>query len=228
MNYWAIHQCGKPRIQAGISRYEVEPHIVDFLRPWDWRGKRVLEVGCGQGEDTTLLVKHGASVVALDPNTRPPLTNFYPMDGKLAHTKWDRHFDLVYAWGVVHHELDPLPLLRSVRWTLKPGGRLKIMLYHKPSIRWAQLWLQHGPRWWQHTERVPGVPTSQAYTKAGAMALIGKAGFRAATADIRYIFPYVPRLYHQGVLARHWFWGSQRVQQLERVLGWHLLVEAVK
>lgn len=34
----------------------------------DWRGKRVLEVGCGNGRLAKRLVRLGASLVALDPD----------------------------------------------------------------------------------------------------------------------------------------------------------------
>jgi ubiquinone/menaquinone biosynthesis C-methylase UbiE len=47
-------------------KYFVEPHIPGFAQFERWKGKRVLEVGCGMGTDTINFVRAGARVTAVD------------------------------------------------------------------------------------------------------------------------------------------------------------------
>ena len=47
-------------------KYFVEPHIPGFAQFERWRGKRVLEIGCGIGTDTINFARAGASVTAVD------------------------------------------------------------------------------------------------------------------------------------------------------------------
>src|ERR1700678_3943946 len=48
------------------KKYFVEPHIPKFAEFEKWRGKRVLEIGCGIGTDTINFARHGAQVTAVD------------------------------------------------------------------------------------------------------------------------------------------------------------------
>src|ERR1700730_2095331 len=47
-------------------KYFVEPHIPGFAEFERWRGKRVLEIGCGLGTDTINFARHGAFITAVD------------------------------------------------------------------------------------------------------------------------------------------------------------------
>ena len=47
-------------------KYFVEPHIPLFAEFERWRGKRVLEIGCGIGTDTIGFARHGAFVTAVE------------------------------------------------------------------------------------------------------------------------------------------------------------------
>ncbi len=47
-------------------KYFVEPHIPVFAEFDRWKGKRVLEVGCGIGTDTMNFARAGAEVSAVD------------------------------------------------------------------------------------------------------------------------------------------------------------------
>src|SRR6476646_992245 len=47
-------------------KYFVEPHIPSFAQFDNWKGKRVLEVGCGIGTDTVSFARAGAFVTAVE------------------------------------------------------------------------------------------------------------------------------------------------------------------
>ena len=48
------------------KRYFVEPHIKKFANFQNYRGKNVLEVGCGIGTDAIEFIKNGANYYGID------------------------------------------------------------------------------------------------------------------------------------------------------------------
>jgi 2-polyprenyl-3-methyl-5-hydroxy-6-metoxy-1,4-benzoquinol methylase len=52
--------------EVEARKYRVEPHIPAFAEFERWRGKRVLEIGCGIGTDTVNFARHGADVTSVD------------------------------------------------------------------------------------------------------------------------------------------------------------------
>ena len=52
--------------EVEARKYFVEPHIPRFAQFECWRGKKVLEIGCGIGTDTINFARNGASVTAVD------------------------------------------------------------------------------------------------------------------------------------------------------------------
>ena len=49
--------------EVDARRYFVEPHILRFAQFERWRGKRVLEIGCGIGTDTNTTAGSGSPTV---------------------------------------------------------------------------------------------------------------------------------------------------------------------
>ncbi len=162
--FWERAACGETLYLAAIdragyeahakARYALEPYILDFARFNEAVEKKVLEIGTGLGADHQAFAEARAELYGIDLTERA-----------LAHTKArleafglssrlsvgdaerlnfpDNFFDIVYAWGVLHHTPDPPRAVGEVWRVLKPGGVARIMLYHKWSLVCFMLWLRY-------------------------------------------------------------------------------------
>lgn len=109
------------------------------------RGKRVLEIGCGLGAHTQLLSAARCELTSIDlteravRNTRERLriwgltAKVLRMDAEQLEFP-DAEFDFVWSWGVIHHSANTERIIREVWRVLKPGGEVRLMVYHRPSI----------------------------------------------------------------------------------------------
>lgn len=116
-----------------------------FLRPELVRGKRVLEIGCGMGTHAEMLIRAGAHLTAIDQTsfavraTRSRF-NLLQLNGLVARQDAenlafaDSSFDFVWTWGVIHHSTSTERCIDELARVLKPGGRLMMMVYYRPSL----------------------------------------------------------------------------------------------
>src|SRR6185295_8732391 len=108
----------------------VESHIPQFADFERWRGKKVLEIGCGIGTDTINFARHGAQVTAVDLTEKSlevarqrakvfgleDRIRFIQANAeKLSETVPVQKYDLVYSFGVIHHTPHPERVLQEVR-----------------------------------------------------------------------------------------------------------------
>lgn len=125
---------------------EFEAQFLDWLHPLTpeaFRGKRVLDAGCGTGRHAFLAAKFGArEVVALDlsdaveaaRHNLSGLSNVSVVQGDLLRLPFRRAdagggFDLVYSIGVLHHLPDPQRGFAALLPYLRPGGTIAIWVY---------------------------------------------------------------------------------------------------
>ncbi len=110
-------------------------------------GKRVLEIGCGNGADGVMFAKHGAVYTGVDLTqaaidaTRQHfgvlgLPGAFEIQNAEHLTFADESFDFVYSHGVLHHTPHPDVAFQEVYRVLKPGGKAVLMLYHKHSVNY--------------------------------------------------------------------------------------------
>jgi SAM-dependent methyltransferase len=161
-NFWNSEPCGS-RYMGGRedfeaharARYELEPYIHEFAGFEHSAGKRVLEVGVGMGADYMEWLKAGALATGVDLSSasleraqrRCELSGHAPDLGvaDAEHLPFpDNSFDIVYSYGVMHHSPDTAQCIREARRVLKPGGALRIMIYHHRSLVGLMLWLRYG------------------------------------------------------------------------------------
>ena len=113
----------------------------------DIQGKRLLDLGCGAGENSVYFAKKGAHCVATDYSpgmveVALQLADRYgvKIEGRTANAMAlefpDNTFDLVYASNLLHHIPDPETALKEMHRVLKPGGKACFWdpLKHNPVI----------------------------------------------------------------------------------------------
>lgn len=113
-------------------------HIEPLMTLDDIKGLRCADIGSGTGRIVMMLLGAGAErVTGVEPSDA-----FFVMQNNTRHLA-DRidyvhaggedlplgDFDLVVSFGVLHHVVDPAPIVQRALAALKPGGRLAVWLY---------------------------------------------------------------------------------------------------
>ena len=254
------HQPGSGQFFQDIERnkHHVEPHIPAFAAWSQWRGKRVLDLGCGLGSETVNFARAGATVVAVDLSSvslgwlqqrcqleglldRVTLVcgNYENLDD-LLEPELMGTFDLVWAFGSFHHTRTPQRAMQQAYAALKTGGTLRAMVYSRVSWKRFDLLHTHGPwtpgregdttvAWGSEAAR--GSPITHSFSLNEARGLAVEAGFESAEVRKTHIFRYDIEAYKDGryELAAEWANVSEAdVRDLEEELGWHTLISACK
>lgn len=137
--------------------WDTYPHLMEgyeeqFLK-WvhpltkdDFKGKSVLDAGCGMGRNSYWPLQYGAShVTAFDKDPRSvaaakKLLEKYPhatvMEGDIYSLNPGRQFDIVFSIGVIHHLKEPRAALTHLASLVKPGGTLLIWVYGYEGNEW--------------------------------------------------------------------------------------------
>jgi len=118
MRFWDKHPCGlhdkdwtqKLLLNLREERYAEYFWLESFVNFEKWSGKKVLEIGCGMGLDSSTFSELDAKVVCLDLSRNSLQIAKETVKGDLvcasANTMGNLFrdkFDLIYTFGVLHH-----------------------------------------------------------------------------------------------------------------------------
>jgi SAM-dependent methyltransferase len=118
------------------------------ISPDDYRGRRVLDMGCGTGEYALWYAMNGAAAVtAIDlANGSLAIARRRQRESDLRNVEFvkmdllncslpDEHFDYSYSVGVLHHTGDPFRGFEHLVRVTRPGGVIVVSLYNAYSRR---------------------------------------------------------------------------------------------
>jgi len=157
-DFWQANPCGAKFARSEVGtrgffeeierhRYATEWHIPEVVGFERWRGREVLEIGCGLATDAINFARAGANYTGIDltetsialAKRRFDLENL-PGDLRVADAENlpfpDSTFDLVYSHGVLHHTPAFERAINEAHRVLKPGGTAMVMLYHRRSYNY--------------------------------------------------------------------------------------------
>jgi SAM-dependent methyltransferase len=146
----SAHEPGTPGFFADLDAYHFEKlhhltRLVDFNA---WRGRDVLDVGCGAGVEVVRFARSGARVTGVDiaPGAVALAKQNLAQQGLGARLEVadgealpfaDASFDFVYAHGVVQYTGNDHRLVAECHRVLRPGGLAMFQVYNR--ISWLQL-----------------------------------------------------------------------------------------
>ncbi|MFQ5601673.1 MAG: class I SAM-dependent methyltransferase [bacterium] len=146
----AKHPVGTKGFFEDLDEYRFDKlhyltEVVDFNK---YRGKKILEVGCGVGIDLVRFARCGAEVTGVDlaeMSMELARKNFQHqglagtfMEGNGEDLQFDdNHFDMVYAHGVIQYTANARKMVKELHRVVRPGGEVIMMVYNRNS--WLNL-----------------------------------------------------------------------------------------
>jgi 2-polyprenyl-3-methyl-5-hydroxy-6-metoxy-1,4-benzoquinol methylase len=234
--------------EVEARKYFVEPHIPGFADFARWKGKKVLEIGCGIGTDSINFARAGADVTVIDLSDESLKlcrqrfevfglkAEFYAGNAEnLTDIVPVETYDLIYSFGVIHHTPHPERVFEQIEAYCKPETELRIMLYSRWS--WKVFWIISGygkGKFWKadelvrtYSEAQTGSPVTFSYSLEGVRRLMCDYEITKISKD--HIFPYRIDKYVKYEYEWEWYfrWIPTPVfRWLEHRLGWHTLIWA--
>src|SRR4051812_330057 len=230
------HAPGTREFFDDLDEYHFEklhhlPRLIDFD---GYRGRKVLDVGCGAGTDLARFAKGGAIATGVDLSSSAIVLarqNFAQqgLQGDLREADGEHlpfpndEFDLVFAHGVVQYTAHDRALVNECRRVLKPGGTAIFQVYNRIS-------------WLNGLSKVMKVPLE--HEDAPVLRRYSAGEFRALLTEFRDVrvveerFPVKSRLHGgwKGLVFNTMFVGTFNAlpRAWVRRFGWHLLAFCTK
>lgn len=225
------HPVGSRGFFDDLDQYHFEKlhHLLRLVDFDGYRGRMVLEVGCGAAVDLARFARGGAITTGVDlaPSAIALARENFEQQGLTGrfevadaeHLPFpDSTFDCVYAHGVVQYTANPQRLVDECRRVLKPGGEAIFQVYNRVS------WLNALSKLMKVGLEHDDAPVLLKFSIGEFRRLL--AGFRA----VRIVperFPVKSRLHGgwKGMLFNTFFVGTFNAlpRSMVRRFGWHLL-----
>lgn len=217
-------------------RYEKIDYLKDYVGFPRYRGRKVLEIGCGVGIDLLQFARAGALVSAIDLTenaVRLARANLaregHAGDIRVGNAEAldfpDSSFDVVYSHGVLHHTVDTERAVGEVHRVLRPGGEAIIMLYNRHS-------------WFNLVAILSGTPIEHAQKDAPIIRRYTTRECRQLFRRFREVAIHVDRFPKRTLKHRNLFAKLNNYllvpffevlpDAVKRPFGWHIMIRAIK
>jgi ubiquinone/menaquinone biosynthesis C-methylase UbiE len=234
--------------EVEARKYFVENHIPGFAQFERWKGKKVLEIGCGIGTDSVNFARAGAELTVVEISEKSleickKRFKVYRLKARFYHGNAEElsqflpveKYDLVYSFGVVHHTLLPERVFKEILKYCGTDTEIRVMLYSKWSwkVFWIIMTYGKGAFWKAdelvrtYSEAQAGCPVTYYYSFHNIQQLM--KNYRIIKMRKDHIFPYKIDKYVNYEYEWVWYFRwmpKQLFRWLERNLGWHTLIVA--
>jgi ubiquinone/menaquinone biosynthesis C-methylase UbiE len=181
-DFWNSNPCQAKLSSSGDRRRYFEEissrryggrdwHVPTTAKFDSYRGKDVLEIGCGIATDGLEFARNGANYVGVDltPHSIELAKERFDLFGvrgrfEVANAEEklpfpDSSFDHVYSFGVIHHSPAPEKIVQEIRRVLRKHGTFTVMLYNRSSINYYVeiMFLRRLLRWCLLPSFMPGL-----------------------------------------------------------------------
>jgi len=263
-NYWNNRPCNIKYSKKDINtkeyfdevetkKYFVEPFIPSFANFEKWKGKKVLELGCGIGTDSINFARAGAdlTVVDLSDKSLDICKKRFDVFGLKArffniniedvenHFKDEEGFDLIYSFGVIHHTITPKNVINGIYKLLKDTGEFRFMVYSKISYKLFWIMMEYNikdidqglKKLQSESEAQTNCPVTHLYTFNDIKHSLLDERFNIIEMKKEHIFTFDIDNYYNNIYVKDNYWKSiddTLISEMSKELGWYILVIANK
>jgi ubiquinone/menaquinone biosynthesis C-methylase UbiE len=263
---WTADPCGSSEVdlEPGSRAYferlikmrsDYGPWMADSLGYAETAGRRVLDVGCGQGIDVASYAMAGARASGVDLTPRHvelarAHTEALGLEAEIVEGDAERlpfddqSFDRVSSNGVLHHTPDMPAALREIRRVLVHGGEMRVIVYNRSSFHyWLQQFLLRGilMRGLLRERSMDGVlasgveyssigarPLVRAYSPRQVRRMLTEAGFERVETEVRHFWPsdtFVTAMLESRVKALR---DARVLDRIGRIGGWYVVGRGIR
>ncbi|HVT47903.1 MAG TPA: class I SAM-dependent methyltransferase [Vicinamibacterales bacterium] len=230
------HAPGTPGFFADLDAYHFEKlhHLLRLVDFDAWRGRTVLDAGCGAGVEVVRFARGGARVIGLDLSERAielaaknltaqSLTAALVVGDAESLALASESVDFVYAHGLVQYAADDRRAVAECYRVLRPGGTAIFQVYNRIS------WLNALSKVMRTPLEHEDAPVLRRYSIPEFRALVAPFG---KVEIIPERFPVKSRLHKgwKGAVYNAAFVGTFNAlpRAWVRRFGWHLLAVCIK
>lgn len=229
-------------------KYFVEPHIPKFTQFDRWKGKKVLEIGCGIGTDSVNFARHGASVTCVELSKASldickERFRIYGLRGQFYAGNAEnlrsflpiQKYNLIYSFGAIHHTPNPERVLEQIKHYCDNKTEVRLMFYAKWSFKVFLIILSYGyGAFWKakklirkYSEAETDCPVTHYYSFSDVYRLM--KDYEIIDIHKDHIFPYIIDKYINYEYKKVWYFRLMPkvlFSWVEKLFGWHILITA--